>query len=297
MGKKALFYGVGTAVVTPFTDTGIDFETLGRVIDLQKEYADAIIVAGTTGEAPTLTEKERDALLSFTLERTAGVIPVIMGTGSNDTAHAVRLTKRASLLGACGVLSVTPYYNRGTREGVRTHFLKIAEASDTPVILYNVPARTGSNFTFEDYAAILPHENIVGIKEAEEDCTKVLALTTAFGDSCALYTGSDTFLLPALALGGAGVISVVSNLYPAMLHSSIRAFMQGDSREARRIFAELLPLCRLLFAETSPAPVKEALRLLGYGNGCCRLPLSSVTPLLSARLGAEIFRLSDKGIS
>lgn len=296
MQKKQLFCGVGTAIATPFQDGEIDFEAFGRLIDLQTEYADALIVAGTTGEAPTLSEKERDALLSFALTRVEGRIPVIMGTGSNDTSHAVALTKRAAALGADGVLTVTPYYNRGTHEGVRRHFLSVAECSDAPVILYNVPARTGSSLSYEDYAAILPHPNVAGVKEAEENTERVFRLCNDFEDT-AIYTGSDAFLLPAMALGCAGVISVVSNLYPATVHGIIRDAMCGDLSRARRAFVDLFPICRLLFAETSPSPLKEALRLLGYGSGECRLPLTPPSNCLKAALAGEISRLSTLGIS
>lgn len=288
MGKSYLFRGVGTAIVTPFLGGRIDFDTFGRLIDLQKEEADALIVAGTTGEAPTLSDGERDALLTFAIERVGGKIPVIMGTGSNDTARAVALSKRASRLGADGVLVVTPYYNRGTGEGLRRHFLKIAEEAGAPIILYNVPARTGGNLSFADYEALLSHPNIVGVKEAEESTEKFFMLCEAFGENKAVYTGNDTSLLPALALGGAGVISVVSNLYPGKVRAVIRAFTCGDIAGARRGYASLFPLCRLLFRETSPAPVKEALRILGYGSGECRLPLTAPTEALSRLLASEL---------
>ena len=283
---------MGTAVVTPFCEGGIDYETFGRLLDIQRESADAVIVAGTTGEAPTLTESEREELLAFTVARVDGKIPVIMGTGSNDTAHAVRLSRRASELGADGVLAVTPYYNRGTREGIRRHFLMIAEASDAPVILYNVPTRTGGNLTLDDYEALLPHPNILGVKEAEENTEKFFALCESFGSEKAIYTGNDAFLLPSLALGGAGVISVISNLYPMTVHNAIRAFVCGDVAGARRLFASLFPLCRLLFRETSPSPVKEALRQIGFGNGECRLPLTAASKELSKLLAEEISHLS-----
>lgn len=297
LAKKVLFRGIGTAIITPFTEGEIDFNTFGRLIDEAVAHADALIVAGTTGEAPTLTEKERDALLSFALARTEGRIPVIMGTGSNDTAHAVTLARRACDMGADGVLVVTPYYNRGTREGIKKHFLHIAEASDSPVILYNVPARTGSTLTLADYEALLPHPNILGVKEAEENTEKFFLLCEEFGKEKQIYTGSDAFLLSAMALGGAGVISVAANAFPEKLKRIFCAFEEGDTALSRRLFGEILPLIRLLFTETSPAPIKEALRVLGYGNGECRLPLTPPTPLLCARLHAEIFRLTSTPLS
>lgn len=297
LAKKELFRGVGTAIVTPFTNGEIDFNTFGRLIDEALAHADALIVAGTTGEAPTLTEKERDALLSFALARTEGHIPVIMGTGSNDTAHAVTLSRRACEMGADGVLVVTPYYNRGTREGIKEHFWQVAEASDAPVILYNVPARTGGNLTLSDYEAILPHPNILGVKEAEENTEKFFLLCEEFGKEKRIYTGSDAFLLPAMALGGAGVISVISNVFPDKVKRVLCACEEGDADSARHHFGEIFPLIRLLFAETSPAPVKEALCVLGYGSGECRLPLTPPTPLLRARIHAEIFRLTSTSLS
>ena len=297
MTKKELFRGVGSAVITPFAEGEIDFNTFGRLIDEAVAHANAIIVAGTTGEAPTITERERDALLSFALDRTAGSIPVIMGTGSNDTEKALALSRRACAMGADGVLVVTPYYNRGTREGIKTHFLRVAEAADVPVILYHVPQRTGYNLTLSDYEAILPHPNILGVKEAEENTEKFFLLCEEFGKEKRIYTGSDTFLLPAMALGGAGVISVVSNVFPEKVKRILSAFCAGNGELARNLFGEIFPLIRLLFAETSPAPVKEALRVLGYGSGECRLPLTPPTPLLSARIHAEIFRLTSAPLS
>ncbi len=295
--KNFLFRGVGTALVTPFLGDNLDLSAFGRLIDFQKEYADALIVAGTTGEAPTLSARERDTLLSFAIERKGNSLPIIMGTGSNDTKEAIARTRRAAELGADGALVVAPYYNRGTTEGVRRHFLSIAEASPIPLILYNVPARTGGSLTLADYEALLPHPNILGVKESEESTEKFFLLTERYGETCAIYTGSDSFLLPSLALGGDGVISVVSNLFPGTLHAVIRASLSGDLTRARRYFADLFPLCRLLFAETSPAPVKEALRLLGFGNGESRLPLTPPTPSLCAALSAEISRLSALGLS
>lgn len=295
MAKKQLFRGVGTAIVTPFCGEGIDFDTFGRLLDRQREYADAVIVAGTTGEAPTLSEAERDALLDFALTRVGDALPVWMGVGSNDTAHAVRLARRADALGAHALLCVTPYYNRGTREGMRTHFLRVAEAAQAPLVLYNVPARTGCSLSLADYGALLDHPNILGVKEAEADAAKMGALCGAFGEGRAIYTGADEFLLPALALGASGVISVVSNAYPDLLHGVIRNFDTGDTQRARRAFLRLLPLVRLLFAETSPAPIKEVLRLQGFGDGACRLPLSFPSDSLRAALAEEISRLSGDG--
>lgn len=288
MENNYIFQGVGTALITPFREGGIDFDAFGRLIDAQMPWADALIVAGTTGEAATLTDTERDELLCFALARTEGKLPIIMGTGSNDTAHAVRLTKRAAALGAHGALVVTPYYNRGTTEGMRRHFLAVAEGSNIPIIAYNVPSRTGCSLSLADYEAILPHQNICGVKEAKEDAEVFLRLSSL---GAAVYSGSDAFLLPALSLGALGVISVVSNVVPARVKAVILAFLQGENEKACRLFRDIAPLCSLLFKETSPAPVKEALRLCGIGDGCCRLPMTPPSPSLAHELAIEISRL------
>ncbi len=286
--NNCIFRGVGTALVTPFKEGGIDFDAFGRLIDAQIPWADALIVAGTTGEAPTLSEAERDELLCFAIARTEGKLPIIMGTGSNDTRHAVHLTKRAAALGAQGALVVTPYYNRGTREGIRRHFLAVAEASDIPAIVYSVPSRTGCSLSLADYESILSHPNICGVKEAQESA-EVFCHLASLGT--AVYSGSDAFLLPALSLGAVGVISVLSNVLPRRVKAVIDAFGRGENDAACRRFADIAPLCSLLFKETSPAPVKEALRLLEIGDGSCRLPMTAPGASLAAELKAEISRL------
>ena len=277
MEKNILFRGVATALVTPFCKNGIDFAAYEKLLLTQRE-ASALVVAGTTGEAPTLSERERDALLSFTLEKNGGRLPVIMGAGSYDTAHAVHFVKRAAALGASGVLCVTPYYNKGTRMGVRQHFLLLAEASEIPVILYNVPSRTGVNLSLADYEELLSHPNVAGVKEAEDSAEKFACLSKHFGAIKGIYTGNDAFLLPALSLGADGVISVASNIIPKHICSVFECFEKGDVESARRRFLSVHPIIRALFRETNPTPVKTALAMLGIGNGECRLPLTSAEP-------------------
>ena len=297
MEKKRLFFGVGTALVTPFCEDGIDFDTLGRLLDLQAAAGvGGVVVAGTTGEAPVLSDRERDALLSFTLDRVGDRLTVIMGTGCADTRRTLALSRRAAALGAHGLLVVTPYYNRGTREGVRTHFLSVAEAVSAPVLAYNVPSRTGCDLSLADYGVILSHENVVGIKEAKEDAQHFFALCTAFGENKRIYTGSDAFLLPSLAMGGDGVISVVSGIAPRTVQAITTLFAEHPAK-ARALFAQIAPLVGLLFKETSPSPVKEALRQMGFGDGACRLPLSAPTAGLCEELRAEISRLTRFKIS
>ena len=297
MEKKRLFFGVGTALVTPFCDDGIDFDTLGRLLEMQRAAGvSAVVVAGTTGEAPTLTDRERDALLSFTLECVGDDMTVVMGTGCADTRRAIAYSRRAASLGAHGLLVVTPYYNRGTREGVRTHFLSIAEAVPCPTIAYNVPSRTGCDLSLADYSVILSHENVVGVKEAKEDAERFLTLCTHFGEHKRIYTGSDAFLLPSLALGGDGVISVVSGITPRTVREVIELFAEHPDK-ARALFAQIAPLVGLLFKETNPSPIKEALRRMGFGDGVCRLPLSAPSGGLCEELRVEISRLTRLKIS
>ena len=297
MEKKRLFYGVCTALVTPFCEDGIDFDTLGQLLDIQRAAGvGAVVVAGTTGEAPVLTERERDSLLSFTLERVGEDMTVVMGTGCADTRRAIAYARRATTLGAHALLVVTPYYNRGTQEGIRTHFLSVAEAVRTPVLAYNVPARTGCDLSLADYSVILSHENVVGVKEAKEDASRFLSLCTLFGENKRIYTGSDSFLLPALALGGDGVISVASGIVPRRMREITACFRESPDK-ARALFAEIAPLAGLLFKETSPAPIKEMLRLMGYGDGACRLPLTPPSGGLCKELRAEFSRLARLKIS
>ena len=284
-----VFSGAATALITPFKDGAVDREVWQRLLQDQiAQGISALVVCGTTGEAPTLKEVERDLLLSEAVEAAEGRLPVIMGCGTNSTEHSLSLAKRAAALGADALLVVTPYYNKGTREGVRQHFLRIAEEGHLPVILYNVPGRTGVDLSLEDYAVLCEHPNIVGVKEASADCEKAGALCRMANGRFAVYSGNDTLLLPYLSLGGTGVISVVSNLYPAEIGEIIRLFENGKLNEARRLFFKLWPMMRLLFEETNPAPVKYAMSLLGYGNGELRLPLCTVGEGLRRRIFAEL---------
>ena len=288
--KKPIFRGVCTALVTPFSDGKPDLGALRRLIDLQLSGGvDAICVAGTTGEAATLTDGEWDLLLAETVRGAGGKIPVIVGVGSNSTARAVALARRAGEGGADAVLAVAPYYNRGTADGIVAHYHAIADAG-LPVIVYNVPGRTGVDLMVDLYRRIADHPGIAGVKEAGEGYDRLLDYFAAFGDDLPLYTGCDAAILPAVAIGASGVVSVVSNLLPRETRELYLAAEKGDFSEARRLSARLLPLIRALFFETNPAPLKRAMELCGLCRGELRLPLAPVGGDLSDRLAKLLGR-------
>lgn len=290
--KERLFTGAATALITPFKEGKTDLAAFRKLLSFQlRGGIDALIVAGTTGEASTLTDAERDALLSTALEEVQGRVPVLMGAGHNDTARAVAMTRRAAELGADGLLIVTPYYNKGTKTGIRTHFLHIAEAATCPVLLYNVPSRTGVSLSIGDYEALAEHPNIAGVKEAESDIEKFALLCRELSDKMAVYTGNDAQLIPALSLGADGVISVFANLLPTDASRICALWRAGRTEESRALFFRVLPLIRLLFREVNPAPVKYAMSLLCIGNGEVRLPLSPIEEELAAALRTEIYTL------
>ena len=284
--KQPIFRGVCTALITPFNGGEVDLETFRFLIEWQLGAGiDAICVAGTTGEAATLSDGEWDSILDAALEGAGGKIPVITGVGSNSTAKAVALAKRAKAVGADGVLAVTPYYNKGTADGIVSHYHAIADVG-LPVIVYNVPGRTGVDLSVGQYRRIAEHPLIAGVKEAGEGYDRLLDFVTVFSDRLPLYTGCDAAILPAVAVGVAGVISVVSNLIPRETRDLYLAAAKGDLNEARRLTALHLPLIRALFEETNPAPVKRAMEICGLAGGELRLPLSPVGDELSRRLAA-----------
>lgn len=274
MKKKLIFEGIATAIVTPFQGGEIDEDAFRKLIDIQLEGGiDALVVGGTTGEAATLTRAERYKLFEIAREKTYGRTRLIFGTGTNDTAVALDHTREAARIGCDGVLVVTPYYNKGTESGVEKHYRELANCTDLPIILYNVPGRTGVNLGLRLLERLSRDEKIVGIKEASDSLDRLCALA-AFGDELPLYAGNDSQILEVLALGGRGVISVASNLFPKYLAGLSRAFRDGDIEEARRRQFSLLPLINALFAETNPVPVKHALSLMGLCREEVRLPLA-----------------------
>ncbi len=288
MKKKILFRGTGTAIVTPFSDGKIDYPVLFSLIDRQiDEGIDALIVGGTTGEAATLSDRERYELYTRAIDRIGGRCKVLLGTGTNDTRKACEHTRVSSSLGADGVLVVTPYYNKGTEDGLIRHYLGIADASDVPVLLYNVPSRTGVTLSLKVLRELSLCENIVGIKEASDSADRLLALS-AFGDDLALYAGNDSQIYTVLALGGLGVISVASNLFPRKIGEICNLYFEGRHRESYQKQLEALPLIRALFTETNPTPVKYAMSRLALCSEDVRLPLASATAATRAAVDAAL---------
>ncbi len=277
--KKLIFKGAGVAIVTPFTEDGINFPEFGRMIDAQiAGHTDAIIVAGTTGEAATMSDAEHKEAIKFAVEHTKGRVPVVAGTGSNDTSYAIQLSQYAEKVGADGLLLVTPYYNKCTQKGLIAHFNKIADSVNIPCILYDVPSRTGVSIKVPTYAELSKHPNIVAVKEANGDLSSILRLRYTVGDELAVYSGNDDQIVPILSLGGMGVISVLSNVAPKETHDICQLYFDGKVEEAAKLQIAFTDLADALFCETNPIPVKTAMRLMGYAAGPLRLPLSEMEP-------------------
>ena len=289
--KGSLFRGAATAVVTPMKGGRIDLDAFRRLLEFQiSEGIDALVIAGTTGEASTLADGEHMELLRFAVETVAGRVPVIAGTGSNCTAHAVKMSRFAEECGCDGLLLVTPYYNRATERGLIDHYLTIANATKLPTLLYNVPSRTGVRLTMPVYRALAEHPRILGVKDASGDAAAGAEILAELGDRFDLSSGNDDITLPLLALGGAGVISVASNVIPAEIHAICAAFDEGRHEEARARFLATLPLCRALFAEVNPIPVKSALAMMGFCEEEYRLPLCLPAEETKKRLRTELER-------
>ena len=292
--KKTLFTGIATALITPLTKDGVDYPALAKLIDWQiDEGINALVICGTTGEASTLTDEEHREVIRFSVEQAKGRVPIIAGTGSNDTAYAIDLTRHACEAGADGVLVVTPYYNKATQNGLIRMFSDIADASTAPVILYNVPSRTGVNIQPATAAALADHPNIVGIKEASGNISQIAETISLVGDKMAVYSGNDDEIVPTLALGGKGCISVLSNPLPKKTVSICDKFFAGDVKGAAAIQLELLPLVRALFSEVNPIPAKAAMAAMGFCEDYLRLPL---TPMEQARRDVLLSELHKQGV-
>jgi len=287
--KKIPFKGAGVAIVTPFNDTGINFDALGKIIDDQiANHTDAICITGTTGESATMSDDEHRAAIKFAVEHTAGRIPVVAGAGSNETSYAIELAQFAEKVGADAVLIVTPYYNKCTQNGLVAHYKKIADNISIPVVLYNVPSRTGVNIKPETYAKLAEHPRIVATKEANGDLTSVLRTRKLCGDELAIYSGNDDQIVPILSLGGSGVISVLSNVAPRQTHMICQNYFDGNVAESARLQIEFCDLIDALFCEVNPIPVKTAMRLMGWDVGELRMPLSEMEPANLERLKAAL---------
>lgn len=289
--KRVVFTGSATAMVTPFTGDGLNLKTLDQLVDYQLDGGtDALVVCGTTGEPSTMDISEEAVVISRTVERVGGRVPVIAGAGSNDTAFAVQSVKQAKNLGADALLLVTPYYNKTSQQGLIRHFLTIADATDLPILLYNVPSRTGLNLLPATLKELARHENIVGVKEASGNIEQIAEIACTCPE-LALYSGNDDQVLPLLALGGKGVISVVANLLPGKTHDMVRLWMEGDIAGSRALQFELFPLIKALFSEVNPIPVKTALCDMGFDCGPLRLPLIEMQEATHARLREEMHRM------
>ena len=272
--KHTIFTGAATAIITPFTETGIDWDTFGRLIDFQLAGGiSAIVAAGTTGEGSTVTDREHEDLVAFCVKRVAGRVPVIAGTGSNNTAHAIERTKTACRAGADAVLLVTPYYNKTTQRGLVASFSAIADASSVPCILYNVPSRTGLNMLPDTLAELSKHERVAAVKEACGNISQVAKELELCGDRLDVYSGNDDQTVPVLSLGGSGVISTVGNIVPDRMAEICRRFFGGDVKGTAALQLKLLSLMNQTMIETNPIPVKAACAAMGFGKYILRLPL------------------------
>lgn len=287
--KKTIFRGIATALITPTDATGVNYEKFGALIDWQIEQGvDGLVICGTTGESSTLTDAEHRRVIAYAVERVNGRVPVIAGTGSNETAYALELTKSACEDGADAVLVVTPYYNKATQKGLITLYNTIADASTKPVILYNVPSRTGVNIEPTTYEALAEHENIVAIKEANGNLSKIVETMARVKGKLDLYSGNDDQIVPIMAMGGIGCISVLSNVLPKKTREICTRFFAGDVAGSADLQCELYELTDALFCEVNPIPVKAAMAALGYCENFLRLPLTTMEEANRQRLLAAM---------
>lgn len=287
--KKILFKGCGTAIITPFTKEGVNFKEFEKLLEDQvASQIDAIIVCGTTGESSTMTLEERKETIKFAVDVVQKRIPVIAGTGANCTKSAIEMTKFAESVGVDGVLLVTPYYNKTTQEGLIAHYSAIANETTLPIILYNVPGRTGVNILPKTCQELAKIENIVAIKEASGNLSQVAEIANLCGDELCIYSGNDDQILPVLSLGGIGVISVLSNIIPDFTHTMVKDFLSGNIQKAQKAQIKAIPLIQSLFCEVNPIPVKAALNLCGYQVGTPRLPLLEMSKTNQEMLKKEI---------
>ena len=285
MSKKPVFLGAATALITPTDENGIDYEAYGRLIDWQIEKGiDALVVVATTGEGATLTDDEHRNAIAFAAERINKRVPMIASTGSNDTSYSIELTKFACEHGADACLAVSPYYNKTTQAGLIASFTAIAEAATAPIILYNIPGRTGVNITSETLAKLSEHENIAGVKEANGDISSVAETARLVGDNLAIYSGNDDQIIPIMSLGGKGVISVLSNPCPAETAELCKKWFDGDVKGALDIQLKYLPFIHALFSEVNPIPVKAAMAAMGYCKNYVRLPLVPMSEAKKAQM-------------
>ncbi len=287
--KKIIFKGCGTAIITPFNENGVNFDEFKKLIEFQiANKADSIIVCGTTGESSTMTVEERKQVIKFAVDTVNNRIPVIAGTGSNCTASVIEFTKYVESIGVDAALIVTPYYNKTTQEGLISHYKAIASHVSLPIILYSVPSRTGVNITPDTCKKLSEIENIVAIKEASGNLSQIAEIANLCGDNLHIYSGNDDQITPILAIGGIGVISVLSNIAPEFTHNIVNDFQNGNIKSAINAQIKAIPLVKALFSEVNPIPVKAALNMLGYNVGTLRLPLIEMTHFGKENLKREL---------
>lgn len=293
--KKVIFKGCGTAIITPFTEDGVNFEEFRKMIEFQiSEGADSIIVCGTTGESSTMTTEEKKKTIKFAIDVAAKRVPIIAGTGGNCTKSAIEMSKYAESVGADAVLVVTPYYNKTTQAGLVAHYKAIAESISVPVILYNVPSRTGLNITPATCLELSKIDNIVAIKEASGNISQVAEIANLCKDNLHIYSGNDDQVLPILSLGGLGVISVLSNIIPKDVHNMVQNFFDGNIKEATKLQLDTLKLTSALFSEVNPIPVKSACNMIGFKAGIPRLPLVEMSDTGKEKLKNEMINYGIK---
>ncbi|MFZ2538445.1 MAG: 4-hydroxy-tetrahydrodipicolinate synthase [Oscillospiraceae bacterium] len=292
--KKHIFTGSGVAIVTPmYHDGNINYDKLGEMIDFQIDNkTDSIIICGTTGESATMTDQEHIDCIDYAVKRTNGRVPVVAGAGSNDTRYAIELSKEAKNLGADALLHVTPYYNKTSQRGLIAHFESVADATDLPIILYNVPSRTGVNITPDTYKILSGHPNIVATKEASGNISHIAEVKAVCGDELDVYSGNDDQIVPILSLGGIGVISVLSNVMPRETHEICELFLKGQVKASCDLQLKLLKFINSLFIDVNPIPVKEAMNLMGLDVGECRLPLIGMEVAQIEKLKAAMKELN-----
>lgn len=292
--KNTIFKGVGTAIVTPLNENGIDYDKFARLVEWQiAEGVNSIIVCGTTGESATLSDAEHKAAIKFMVEQVNGRIPVVAGTGSNDTEYAKELSKYACEVGADGLLVVTPYYNKATQNGLIKHFTEIADVSTKPIILYSVASRTGCNIAPTTCLALADHENICAIKEASGNISQIADIAALVGDKMDIYSGNDDQIVPVLSLGGKGVISVLSNVMPKKTVEICDRFFNKDIEGSAKLQLELLPMIHALFSEVNPIPVKAAMAAMGFCDDYLRMPL---TPMEDANKAVLLKLMKEQGL-
>lgn len=293
--KNTVFQGMATAMITPMNARGIDFDTMGRFIDWQiVSGINALVVMGTTGENATIEPEDQTEVIRYTVERVAGRIPVIAGTGTNNTEHVLRNTREACRVGADAVLVVTPYYNKATQNGLVKHFYTVADASTVPVIVYNVPTRTSVNILPRTAATLAEHPNIVGIKEASGNMAQMVEMAALCEGKLDIYSGEDALTVPMMAMGAKGTISVLSNVAPREAVAMTDACLAGDYKTAAAWQCKLLPLINALFSEVNPIPAKAAVSAMGFGEDWLRLPLTPMEPAARAKLYDEMRKLGIK---